>query len=103
MAGEDFLRLPSGLLAGRLSSALLLLISAFGAFIAGAQAAEAPPRGVNLSNYKTYTVRQDTLVRVPAQGRRCNQVRVWQALPTHRPWSSVPAPGGALDQRYHPA
>ncbi|MBU6451885.1 MAG: transglutaminase-like domain-containing protein [Cyanobacteria bacterium REEB67] len=68
-----------------------------------AHAAESLPRGVSTSNSKTYTVRQDTLVIVPAHGPRCNQVRVWHALPTHRPWSNVPAPAGAVDQRYQPA
>jgi transglutaminase-like putative cysteine protease len=68
-----------------------------------AQGAESLPRGVSTSNFKTYIVRQDTLVSVPSRGPRCNQVRVWHALPTHRPWSNVAAPAGAVDQRYQPA
>jgi transglutaminase-like putative cysteine protease len=93
----------------RFAASIIALTSA--AFMAGAcfdlpdsraLAIEYPPRGVVTSNTKVFTVRMDTSVRIPEKGPHCNQVRVWHALPTHRPWSGVLSPGGATDQRYNP-
>ena len=66
-------------------------------------AAESIPRGVSTSNYKIYSVRMDTTVIAPATGPRCINVRVWHALPTHRPWSQIASPYGTLDQHAQPA
>ena len=71
--------------------------------IGPALAAENTPRGVSTSNFKTYSVRMDTTVKAPATGPRCINVRVWHALPTHRPWSQMPSPYGTLDQHAQPA
>lgn len=73
----------------------------FSAF--SAMAADSPPTGLGLSNYRIYSVHMDTTVKAPATGPLCTDVRVWHALPTNRPWSQMPSPYGTLDQRAQPA
>jgi len=65
-------------------------------------AAESTARGLGLSNYHVYAIKMDTTVKAPLSGRRCTNVRVWHALPTHRPWSQAANPYGTLDQIAQP-
>lgn len=85
------------------AAALCLLTLALGFDDGAARAAESTPRGLTTSNFKIYSVRMDTTVRAPATGPRCINVRVWHALPTHRPWSQMASPYGTLDQHAQPA
>src|SRR5262249_6410054 len=47
-----------------------------------------------------YQVKMTTNFAVPAGNQGIDQVRVWHALPTHRPWSHTAGQVGATDMKW---
>ncbi len=60
------------------------------------------PPGVSIKNPVKYRVRMRTKVVVPQTQTKCEQLRVWHALPTTRPWSRVTRVPGITSLTYLP-
>ncbi len=57
---------------------------------------------INTSEPRSFTVRIQTEVTIPASGPACTQVRIWHAVPPWKPWTQTAAPLGASDLRSAP-
>jgi len=80
--------------------ALIMLVIGAAAFANAAAPALTP--GVSAKKTVKYHVRMRTKVVIPTAGTRCEQVRVWHALPTTRPWSRVDRIPGVTALSYLP-
>ncbi len=74
---------------------MVIFLALTGSPPAGDCASPAP--NITLSNKKIYTVRMQTMLTIPKKKEACEQVRVWHALPTNKPWSQVKAPKGCFN------
>jgi transglutaminase-like putative cysteine protease len=64
-------------------------------------AASTPP-GVTTKTAVRYHIKMRTKVVVPSTGPQCKRIRVWQALPTTKPWSKVTSVPGVTALSYVP-